>query len=557
MFGTIRKHQTWLWVVLIGLMIFGLINWQNNLNKNGNGQQRGPGSRGSIDGQPVKDSEFLEANSEVRLMYYLRTGNFPDNGPARQGWNQELETYKRLFLIRKLEEFNIRTPVDVVGQAASRILRNLGKGENIPLDAFVERVLLPHNVTAEDFQRFVEHDISIQQMETVLSASGQLVPPGEIDALYIRAHQELVVSPVVFATSNYLANIPEPGPALLGQYYTNEQAKYRLPDQLQVSYVHFNVTNFLSEAEKQLGTNLAHDVDEDFHKIGTNWLQLAKTPDEAKTKLRELLIRGQAYTNAMEKARAFETDLAAKNPLHPENLNEVAKDRGLEVKVTQPFDKEYGPSDIHLPSSFPVASLFNLNAEEPFVGGAVQGLDGIYILGFNKLIPSRIPPLSEIRSRVVADCRLAGARQLAQHTGQAFAETATTGLGQGKTFDAICSGAHVNPLQIPPFSLSTESIPQIEDQSELGILKQATFTTDVGRASQFLATEDSEVGMVVYVRQRLPIDLAKMKADLPEFSNMVRQQRQNEAFEAWFSKEASAALRSTPAFQSRQRQDQS
>jgi hypothetical protein len=242
--------------------------------------------------------------------------------------------------------------------------------------------------------------------------------------------------------------------------------------------------------------------------------------------------------------------------LPPEALNEVAKERGMDVKVSQPFDKEYGPSDIHLPSSFPVASLFNLNAnDQTIVPGIVQGVDGIYIIGFNKLIPSHIPPLNDIRKQVVEDCRNDGAKQLARHTGEAFAEAATNGLAQGKTFDAICSGARVTPLQIPPFSLSTESIPKIDDQAGLNILKQATFSTEVGHVSRYMGTEEGEVGMVVYVRQRLPIDPAKTKAELPEFGNLVRQQRENEVYGTWFNKEAPVSLRDTPVL--KRPQDQS
>jgi len=555
MFGTIRKHQTWLWVILSIVVIVGMLNWTNQLGKNGSGHERGPGNRGTIDGRTVTDTEYLQAKTEARLMFFLRYGDWPDNGPARKEWNEERETYTWLFFTRKLEEFNIHTPVDAVGEEASRLLKQFNRGENYPLETFVDQVLLRHNVTAEDFQRFLEHRLSIQQMQSVMASAGKLVPPGEIQSLYVQSHQEMEVSPVVFAASNYLANIPEPGPALLGQYYTNNLAKYRLPDQMQVSYVFFNVTNFYPEAEKELGTNLAHDVEEDFRKIGTNWMQLGKTPEEAKIKMREYLIRGQAYTNAMEKARAFNADVATNNSLRAEILNEVAKGRGMEVKITQPFDKEYGPSDIHLPSSYPASALFNLNAESPFMGGVVQGLDGPYIIAFDKLIPSHIPLLNDIRKQVVEDCRNDSAKQLARHTGQAFAEAATNGLAQGKTFEAICSGARLTPLQIPPFSLSSESIAQIQDPTELGILKQATFTTDIGHVSQYVGTEEGEVGMVVYVRQRLPIDAVKMKAELQEFGNMVRQQRENEVYGTWFNREASTSLRDTPAL--KRPQDQS
>ena len=51
------------------------------------------------------------------------------------------------------------------------------------------------------------------------------------------------------------------------------------------------------------------------------------------------------------------------------------------------------------------------------------------------------------------------------------------------------------------------------------------------------------------MRERLPLELAKMTAELPAFMNSVRQARQNEAFNDWFRKEAEKGLRDTPIFQ--------
>ena len=539
MFGTIRKHQTWLWVVLIGLMIFGLVSWQNQLGKSGSGQ-RVTGDFGTIDNRPITATEMQNAQNEARLMYFLQRREWPTT-------DQPVESYQRVFLIRKLEEYNIHADANIVAQTASEFLRQFGNGQTIPLDVFVERVLAPHGLFADDFQRFIEHDLSIRQLVATVGAGGGLVPPAEIQSLYVQSHQELKVKLVSFSASNYLASVPEPAPALLGQFYTNMEAEYREPDQMQLSYVLINVTNFLAEAEQKLGTNLSSYVEEEYRRAGTNWVMLGKTPEEAKTKLHELIIRQVALTNALEKAKGFQADLVAREPARPENLNVVAKEKGLEVKVSKPFDKEYGPSDIHLPSSYPSASLFNLNPDDPFPDRPVQGMDGAYILAFNKFIPSRVPPMEEIHSRVVADCKYAQAMRIAQETGRAFAHTATNELAKGQAFDAICAAARVKSLDVPPFSESTETLPQVEDYTDLPTLKSVTFETPVGRVSDFAQTREG--GIVVCVRERLPIDEARMKAELPEFSNAVRQQRENEAFDLWFRKEASAALRNIPALQ--------
>jgi hypothetical protein len=125
-----------------------------------------------------------------------------------------------------------------------------------------------------------------------------------------------------------------------------------------------------------------------------------------------------------------------------------------------------------------------------------------------------------------------------------FSQTLTNGLAQGKTVAALCAEAKLPLVDLPSFSLSTRELPQVEDHLPLNQLKQITFSTSPGRVSPFQMT--AEGGLIVYVKSKLPLDQAKMTATLPAFANYVRQNRQNEAFNAWFRKEAERGLRDTP-----------
>jgi hypothetical protein len=549
MFGTFRKHQSWLWFIIIGVMVLSMVLWQSQTGKNGNGQ-RGPGNFGSIDGKAISAAEFQGAQSEVSLMYYLRNREWPDSPEATTKIDLQRETYQRLFLIRKLEEFNIHPDPGAAAHVAGMVLRQVGNGQPVSLDVFVDQLLKPHGINAEDFQHFLEHDLGIQQLIAVVGLSGKLVPPSEVQALYVQENQEISAEAVFFSVSNYLSKIPDPTPQALSQFYTNEQANYREPDQMQVSYVFFNVTNFMPEAEKQLGTNVYRAAEEALTRLGTNGLRYGKTPEEARAKIRELLIQDTAISNAYAKAVAFQNEVVTKQPLSTENLSTVAKEKGLETKVTKPFEKSYGPSELNFGPNFSVAELFNLTADEPFPDQPIPGPDGVYVLAFNKKIPSRIPPLAEIHSRVESDYKYLQALRLAQMNGHVFSQTAATDLAHGKTFKEACTTANVTPVQLPSFSESTEMVPEVEDRADLGTFKQVAFTNAVGSVSGFAPTREG--GFVVYVSKRLLIDEAKMTKELPEFSKMVRDRRENEAFEMWFNREASTALRDTPVFKNRQ-----
>jgi hypothetical protein len=544
MFGTIRKHQKWLWFVIIAVVIFGMATF-NQMNRSDNQRRGGAGNRGVIEGRAVTETEYRNARVEADLNYFMRARQWPDAAAAQAGWHPEMETYKQIFLKRKLEQYNIHTDSDLVAQLAGLILRSFGQGHNIPLDAFEDQVLKPQGITAEDFERFLEHDLSVQQLSSIIGASGKLITPAEIQALYVQEHQDLKVDAVFFSASNYLADISEPTPAALGQFYTNEEAEYRLPDQMQISYVRFSATNYV-EAEKQIESKLTNGVDKIYNELGTNVLSMGATEQERKNNIRQNIIQMTARTNAAVAANSFLKDLLEKEPARADNLNALAKEKGLEVQVTRPFDKQTGPSSLQLSSRFPVSDLFNLTSDEPFVETPVGGQDGVYIFAFNKFIPSRVPPFDEIRSQVIADYKYVEAQQIAQMNGHIFAQTVTNGLAKGQSFAAISAGAKMTPTQLPPFSVATETLPQVDDH-DLTTLKQAAFNTPIGKTSEF--TPLSTGGVVLYVRERLPLDQAKMNAELPDFSKAVREQRESEAFQAWFSKEAPTALRDIPALQ--------
>jgi len=543
MFGTIRKHQSWLWFIIIAVTCLGMILWQQQ--GSGNGQQRS-GDFGAIDNKTITATEMQGAKNEAALMFYMRSSEWPDSAAAGKQFDWDQEAYKRLFLLRRLEQFNIHADPGAAAQLAGMILRQVGRGQPVPLEAFVDQVLKPHNISAEDFQHFLEHDIAIQQLVSIIGAGGKLVTPSEIQSLYIQQNQELAADAVFFSASNHLAKIPAPTPEALAQFYTNQMATYREPDQMQLSYVFFNVTNFMSAAEQQIGTNLNREADEALNRLGTNAFRFGKTIEEARTKIREALVQEVAISNAYSKAIALQNEVVTKEPQRAENLNSVAKEKGFEVKVTKPFEKTYGPGDLDLGSSFPVASLFNLTAEEPFVDRPIRGADGVYILAFNKSIPSRVPPLAEIHSRVEADYKFVQAMRLAQMNGHVFSQTATNELAHGKTWAETCTATGVTPVKLAPFSLGAQRIPEVEEFADIGTFKEVAFATKVGNSSSFVPTREG--GFVVHVTQHLPIDETKMKAQLPEFSKAVRQQREGETFELWFNQEGSKALRDIPAF---------
>ncbi|MGO8928542.1 MAG: SurA N-terminal domain-containing protein [Limisphaerales bacterium] len=545
MFGTFRKHQTWLWAIIITFTVISFV-WYFSPYQRMTGAHRGPVNLGSINGERISEEQYVNARNEVYLRTFFSSGRWPDEEAKKQGGQVERDIYQWLLLTQKQEQLGIYLSDDAAAQVAKGMLGSLQRAGVIPSgEVFLGQILPANGFKLDDFERFVRHYIGMQELVATVGLGGKLVTPQELRDLYKRENQEVATEAVFFSWSNYLAGVTAP-PEAITQFYSNRLAVYRLPDRVQVSYVRFDLTNFQAEANQELAkmTNLDLQIEETYRREGTNFLRQVKVQSlaEAKVKLRDDERKRIEAQSARKKAADFATPLFDMEPLRAENLATLAKEKGLTVQVTAPFDREYGPNDLQVGSDF-IQKAFALTPEYPFAGPIV-GLDSVYVIALAKKLPSEIPALDQIRAQVVKDYEHDQAQALALKAGTDFDQTLTNELAQGKPFAAICLNAKLKPVSVPPVSLSTRDLSAVEDHVALNQYKQLAFTTPIGRPSPFQPTSDG--GLIVYVKEKLPLDEAKMNSSLPAFANYVRQSRQSEAFNQWFQKEAEKGLRDTP-----------
>ena len=547
MIGTIRKHSKWLWWIIAGLTIISFI-WWNAAPASRNGGVGGSGGFGTLYGHKITQQDYINARNEFYLSYWFQNNEWPDRNPNIKEKDLEEQIYLRLMLTQKADALGIYVSDEAAAVAADSRLRSLGRnGQSVPFQAFVKQVLTQKELTADDFERFARHDIVIQQLVRTFGLTGSLITPQEAVAAYRREHQEVSAQIVFFSASNFVSQVAVT-PAIVAQFYTNYMPQYRLPDRVQVSYVEFNLTNFLAQSKAEWAkTNFDERVNAAFQQYGMGEFPDAKTPDEAKAKIRELLIRQRALADARTQANDFATAVYAlvpKNnePPKPEILATVAKQKGLAVRLTAPFASLYGPEGFTAPADF-TKKAFALAPDDPFAGPIV-GPTTVYVIALDKQLPSEIPPLDEIRDRVTRDYRMAQATMFAQRAGTNFAPALAGQLMVGHNFASACIAAGLQPETLPPFSLSTQDLPELGNRASLAQLKFAASAMPAGHASNFEETEDG--GFIVYVQSRLPVDQTAMSADLPQFTASLRRAREREAFDQWIQTEANRQLRNTP-----------
>lgn len=547
MFGTIRKHQTWLWVIIIAVIIVSFVVFFSPYTQMDTG--RAPVRLGSIYGDPVTEEEYVQGQRDVALQYFFMSGGrWPDEDARQMGFDIDRETFQWLLLQHKARELDIHVASDTVAQMARDMTGSFQRvGVSTP-QAFIKQVLEPRGYTASDFERFLRRYLAIQQLMAVVGISGKLVPPEDLNAFYARERQELQTQAIFISSSNYLNQVTVT-PEVLGQFFTNRLAEYRIPERVKVRYVEFPISNYLAKAEAELSkTNFAENVDLMIQRLGTNFTQFGATPEEAKERIRQDMIRSRALPDVRREAAAFANELFDIEPMNPDNLAAVAEKRGLAVKETEPFDRRTGPPGLEVSQAFATAAFALNPTNEPFAGPLV-GDESVYVIAYAARLPTELPLLEQVQAKVEQDFRQAQASSLA--FGQAITahQAITNAMAQGKDFATAAREANVTPEPLPPFSLSTRTLPAVEGRMSLGDLKQMAFSTEVGKLSPAERTSDGAV--MLYVESKLPVDETRRATEMPAFARNVRQSRQNEAFNQWFGKEAVQGLRDVPLAQPR------
>lgn len=564
MFGTIRKHQTWLWVIIIAVISISMVVFfSSDVTLSGNKASSAKGDHGSINGEPIKTSDYLNAIKEVRLTEYLQSGKWPGNDEA-SNTRLENQAISRVFLLGKIKEMDIKASDKAAGLMMHEQLRDY------PLASLEKEILEPNGLKIADYERLVRNDAAIRQLVSVASVSSRLVTPTEVEVLWRKENQETAAQLAAFWASNYLDKVVVTNNAISG-FYSNRMSLYRLPERLTVSYVEFPASNYFAEADTKIAalTNLNEILSEYYTRgrSGTNdWKDtngVVLSEIAAKDKIKSDMRQGEALRAARLAATDLGNELISLTDANKAtNLEDAAKKRNFTVKVTKPFDRvggleEFAHEEITTPRSegpppesfqdFFREKAFALTADRPIQFSPILGRQSIYIIALKGKVPSEQQPFDKVKDKVATDYKNFMAQDMARKAGQAFHIALTNGLAAKKSFTEIATAEKVKVIDLPPFSTTTRSLTNLDSRVSLRMLQNLASGIEVGQASPYLpAQPQAEGGFIFYHKANLPIDEAKLKTELPEFVNQVRMYRQNEAFQQWFRKQAEAAKLAGP-----------
>lgn len=538
MFGTIRKHQTWLWMFIIAATIVSFVIFFTPTADHGSGVSSAA-QFGTIDGRPITRKEYFQAYYEAKLAFFLQNGMWPDQGRAtRTGFSAEREAATRLVLLDRIKDVGIEVDEASI---ANWIVEQFGGGQPGSARAKYEnfvRELRKYGVTEAAFHQFIGHEIALRHLVAVAGIGGQLVTPREGANLYRQEHEEIEADVVLFSSSNHLATVTL-DPDAIARFYTNRQNLYRNPERIQVLYVRFPLTNYLAQADATMAkdTNLAAQIDRAYLTSNpNNFLDTngqALPPDAAKARIRTQVRDQQALTEAHKEAARFATALDEMKPAKAENLETLAASKGLTVAVTEPFAERATPVGLRVRQNF-VDMAFKLTDTDPIALSPIKGEDAVYVIALKQRTPSEVPALEAIRPRVVEDFRRDEALRLARETGTNFLATLTNAMAGGTSFADAAAAAQVPVISLPKFAAARPGA-DWDRRVDFSQVRGVTTSLAPGKTSGLIPVRDG--AMIVHLKTRTPPNEETLNRELPKFLADLRRSEQFDAFNEWFRKQ--------------------
>ncbi len=535
MIGILRKHQQGLlWVVAVVVISSFLVFFNPGQSSGRDSVRR---SYGTLYGKPIKGDEVREANRQAILASIVRFGGPETKEAKRARFNLNQETYQRLLLRAKTKELGIQVDDKAVATWIRENLKDPKTGV-VNYKAFVDRVLTPKDFTSADFEEYVRQDLALRHLIDVLGVSANLVTPREAEGEFRRENEQARASLVVFAASNHVGGVKLDAVSLR-QFYTNQLPNYRIPERVVVNYVYWESTNNLAKAEAQMSqiSGLAAKIEQYYNERGADTFKDENGATMAKESALALIRRQSAIAEAAKMseaaAREFANELYAIEPVKAENLAQLAAKKGLTVRKSEPF-----PATGVAPGLEDLANLGSevakLTSEQPF-SVPVSGMSGTVVAALANKIPSEVPPFEAVESRIREDKKRFDSREAARNAASAFAISLTNGLAQGKSLADIAAAEKQHVIELAPFSLASESIPDLNPSLNISQIKDTVFNLKPGTASRMVTTFDG--GFVAYLKSIDPIDSSVVKAGLNSFTEEVRQRRRQEIIEAWLRNE--------------------
>ena len=542
MFSTLRRNKTWLWGILIIVVIISFVIFFSPDVDLTNRSEGGTATVAYMDGKPVSYEEFQKAANEASIFYFLNYGQWPQEN---RGWDLETQAKQRLFLKdRAAKQGIIATP-----QAAAAWLRDLpifaDKNGNYSPEIYEKAIPFfeQQGLSRYMLEEFAKSEVAIKQLMATFGLPGAMFSPRVIKNSLEKEKEIFSTEIAIFYNTNFIdqVNVIETN---LMRYYTNRMSLWRVPEKTQVNYVNFASTNYTEAAIKKFEEDSKTTLDEYINKIYSETDDPDSfvdkegnklSEDEAKKEMRDALVKDRSLRLARNAARDFINLYFNKENITEEEFKNIATTNGLTVKLSEPFAVTDTPAELDITFS-DVQRVFALS-ETNLYTSPIMGTNNVYAFFFSKKIEAYNPEYKNIQDKVLESYKESEAASKARLKARNFQQSLTNALANGeKTFEQLAQEANAKHITLPDFTSDATALDS-EETIPLSIyqIKNNVSLLKAGQAGGMIPS--TQAACVLYLKDRKPTAPDIIQQELPAYTKGLLAENLSSAFQEWFAVE--------------------
>jgi peptidyl-prolyl cis-trans isomerase D len=519
MLDVMRKHaRNWIMKLILGIIIVVFIFYFGSMS----GRNRAD-RIAMIDGKPIVHVEFQKEYETLLDMYREKMGRALTEEMLkaldlkRQAFDNLIN---QVVLLEKAKDLEIRVSDDDVKKAILSYPAFQRGG--VFDDRVYQQVLRASKMTPEQFEDSQRKLFLSAQVEDLIQ--GGIVASDEEALDFYRMQKEKLNLAFVQVFRANFAEALNPSQAELETYLKANEAKFRVPEQIQVKYLTFMVQDYAgtvvpSEAE----------IADYYDKHSEIYKKKDKTTSLADA--REAII-GEIKQGA-GKVKAFEAAKKAHDEIYQqENFDAYAAQKKLAVKTTD-FSRINTP-----PEEFKSIDQWGKavsRLQDGEISRVIQGDKGYYIVKIAARKAPYVPALKEIASEVEKEFRQKEGDKLAKKK----AEELFAGMKKGETMEALAkkSGLKVDETG---FFQPGGAIPKLGSSTELN---EALFQLSPQKPypDRFFTVGDGYA--IVALRERSKADEGDFVSRKDAIVQYLSRAEKTEVFKKWLEASRDALVK--------------
>jgi peptidyl-prolyl cis-trans isomerase D len=520
MLDLMRKHaRNWIMKVLLGIIIIVFIFYFGSV-----GGKRQAETVATINGKAIAYVDVVKEYQNLIQVYRQRLGSaLTDETIKKLNLKQAAldNLIQQAIILQKAKETGL-TISDEEVRASILAMPAFQRG-GVFDERIYQQALRFNKVTPEDFEQMQKHTLIMSLFLNLIQDSVRVSDQEVLDIYRFQKEKVnlyyLQVSPDAFR-SRVVSKEEE-----LEAYLKEHAASFRVPDQIQVKYLHFRAEDYASTV------NVTDAEIADYYDRHADQFKTAKGKRQALSEVKTKIAAQIRQFGSMQTA-ADEAKKAHNTIYQEENFEGYAAKNRLAIKTTGFFAAGAIPAELRGIGDG-LQTIFSFNKDE--ISRVLSDQKSYYLIKVTAKNPAYTPSLKDIRAQVVKKVIDREAERMAQQE----AESLLAAIKQGKSIRDVAAQRGLG-LAETGFFQAGEGSPKLGTSVEI---KSAVFQlTDKFPVPDRIFNVNSKF-LVLQLKERSKPDDSGFAANRDQLKAAILQGRKNDIVKSWLDDTKAAMLK--------------